>query len=82
MRIQYFVDTDTLHIILNDQPVYETRDLDENTLLDLDQDGNLVSLTVEHAKERVKISSFSFEQIPPTLTTLSTITPKQLAQNT
>lgn len=66
MRIQYFAETDTLYILLNDNAVDETRDLDENTLLDLDRDGNLVGLTIEHAHARVKIASFSFEQIGTT----------------
>ncbi|WP_225902899.1 DUF2283 domain-containing protein [Pseudanabaena yagii] len=30
----------------------KTRDLDENTLLDLDEDGQLCSMTIEHAKEK------------------------------
>lgn len=37
MRIQYFLDTDTSYINLNDNVVTETRDLDENTLLDFDK---------------------------------------------
>lgn len=41
----------------------ETKDLDENTLLDLDADGNLCAITVEHASERTDIPHFSFEQI-------------------
>lgn len=78
MRIQYFADTDTLYIILNDNPVTETRDLDQNTVLDLDQTGNLVSLTVEHARERIKISSCSFEQFP-SVQLQGTTTEKQIA---
>ncbi|QTA83224.1 DUF2283 [Desulfonema limicola] len=61
MKIQYFPDTDTVIVILNDNPVKETRDLDENTLLDLDENGNLVSLTIEHAKECVGIPNFSYQ---------------------
>ena len=65
MKVQYFpdTDTDTVLVTLNNQPVALTKDLDENTLLDLDSAGNLVSITIEHAKERVDISNFSFEQI-------------------
>ena len=63
MKVQYFPDTDTVLVTLNNQPVALTKDLDENTLLDLDSAGNLVSITIEHAKERVDISNFSFEQI-------------------
>ena len=63
MKIQYFTDTDTVLVTLNDQPVSQTKDLDENTLLDLDINGNLVSITIEHARERADITNFSFEQI-------------------
>ena len=43
--------------------VDETRNLDENTLLDLDSDGRLCAITIEHARERMTIPGFSFEQI-------------------
>jgi uncharacterized protein YuzE len=41
MKIRYFSDTDTLYIEFRDLEMAETRDLDENTLLDLDADGNI-----------------------------------------
>ena len=63
MKVKYFEDTDTLHIELRPAAVAETRDLDENTLLDLDRDGNICSMTIEHAKERAGIPSFSYEQV-------------------
>ena len=63
MKVQYFPDTDTVLVTLNNHPVTQTKDFDENTLLDLDGDGNLVSITIEHAKERADIANFSFEQV-------------------
>jgi uncharacterized protein YuzE len=63
VRIQYFADTDTLHIEFRNVPVVETRDLDENTLLDLDAQGDICAITVEHASERAGIPQFSYEQI-------------------
>jgi uncharacterized protein YuzE len=63
MKIRYFQDTDTLHIEFRSVEVSQTRDLDENTLLDLDQDGNICGITVEHAGERADIPHFSFEQV-------------------
>lgn len=63
MKVKYFADTDTLLIELRSESVAETRDLDENTLLDLDQQGNICALTIEHAKERAGIPSFSYEQV-------------------
>jgi len=63
MKINYFQDTDTLYIELRQAEVVETRDLDENTLLDLDRNGNVCTITIEHARERADIPHFSFEQV-------------------
>ena len=63
MTIKYFQDTDTLHIEFRVAEVAETRDLDENTQLDLDKDGNICAMTIEHAHDRADIPHFSFEQI-------------------
>lgn len=63
MKVKYYADTDTLYIEFRDVQVSETRDLDENTLLDLDGQGNVCAITVEHASERAGIPQFSYEQI-------------------
>ncbi|MDP2883381.1 MAG: DUF2283 domain-containing protein [Azonexus sp.] len=69
MNIKYFQDTDTLYIEFRKGEIAETRDLDENTLLDVDNEGNegnegnIVALTMEHARQRADIPQFSFEQI-------------------
>ena len=63
MKIRYFAATDTLFIEFRDAPVSETRDLDENTLLDVDASGNICAITVEHASQRADIPRFSYEQI-------------------
>ena len=64
MRIRYFAETDTLYIEFREAQVAESRDLDENTLLDLDADGKICAITVEHASERTGIPQFSYEQVP------------------
>ncbi|NNC89602.1 MAG: DUF2283 domain-containing protein [Akkermansiaceae bacterium] len=53
MIAKYLGDTDTLYLEFRDSKVAETRDLDEQTLLDYDADGRLVGITIEHAKNRV-----------------------------
>ena len=63
MKIHYYAETDTLHIEFRDVPVTETRDLDENTLLDLDATGDICAITVEHASTRAGIPQFSYEQV-------------------
>ncbi len=63
MKIKYFQDTDTLYIELRASDVAETKDLDENTILDLDRSGKICGITIEHASERTDIPTFSYEQI-------------------
>jgi len=62
MKIKYFHDKDTLYIEFRAVDVAETKDLDENTILDLDS-GNICGITIEHASERTDIPTFSYEQI-------------------
>jgi len=63
MKIKYFQDTDTLYIEFKQGPISETKDLDKNTLIDLDDKGQVCAITMEHAHERADIPTFSFEQI-------------------
>ena len=63
MKIKYFQDTDTLYIEFRASDITESRDLDENTLLELDAKGQICALTMEHARERADLPAFSFEQV-------------------
>ena len=63
MKIRYFQCTDTLYIELRSGSVAETRDLDENTLVDVDDAGQMLSITIEHAPARAELPAFSYEQI-------------------
>jgi uncharacterized protein YuzE len=63
MKVRYFEDTDTLLIEFRDAPVTETRDLDENTVMDFDPKGNICSITIEHASVRADAPKFSFEKV-------------------
>ena len=63
MKVKYFQDTDTLYIEFRQGNIVESRDLDENTLLELDDKGQVCAITMEHARERADIPTFSFEQV-------------------
>jgi uncharacterized protein YuzE len=63
MKVRYFTDTDTLLMQFRDAPVAEARDLDENTVLDLDSNGNICAITIEHASARAGAPDFSYEQV-------------------
>ena len=62
MKISHFEDTDTLHIVFTGSPVAETQEMSEYVYIDLDERGNLVSMTIEHAEQNASIREFAFER--------------------
>ncbi|MCH8537979.1 MAG: DUF2283 domain-containing protein [Alkalimonas sp.] len=63
MKMSYFDDTDTLYIEFKAVDIVETKDLDENTTLDIDVNGDIVAITVEHASNRTDISELTLSGI-------------------
>ncbi len=60
--VKYFKDTDTALLEFSDRPVHETKEGNENIYLDLDADGNLVSITIEHATHTTTLPEVVFQQ--------------------
>jgi len=64
MRVEYFEETDTLQITFKEGAVEDTRDLDENTLIELDSEGQLVTITIEHARGVCRPGEFPVQEGP------------------
>ena len=62
MKVRYFAQTDTLFIEFRDSPSVETRDLDEYTIIDVDAEGIICAMTVEHASQRAGAPHFTYEE--------------------
>jgi uncharacterized protein YuzE len=63
MIIKYFKSTDTALLEFSGQAVEETREISENIYVDLDKDGNLVSMTIEHAQQAASLPNVVVEEI-------------------
>jgi uncharacterized protein YuzE len=63
MKVRYFPDTDTALIEFTDKEVAETKEINENIYVDLDQQGNLVSMTIEHARTNAQLPEFSYQEV-------------------
>lgn len=63
MKVQYFKDSDTLYIEFKSEGIVDSRDLDENTVIDLDADGGVCALTFEHASTRTDVQQITLEGI-------------------
>lgn len=63
MKVKYFKDTDTLYIEFRELEIVESRDLDKNTILDLDDEGNVCAITFEHASTLTDVQQVTLEGI-------------------
>ena len=63
MKLKYFEDTDTLYMEFRAQEIVDSKDLDENTVLDLDAEGNICAITFEHASARTDVQQVTIEGI-------------------
>ena len=63
MKVRYFDDTDTAYVEFSNHSSAETKEINDNILLDLDSNGNLVGMTIEHASVQADIAEMSFQQI-------------------
>ena len=63
MRVKYFSDTDTAHVEFTDKVVHETKEISENIYTDIDEEGNIVSMTIEHAKDSAGLWEFSYQEM-------------------
>ena len=64
MRVKYFSDTDTAQIEFTDKAVQVTKEITENIYIDVDEKGNIVSMTLEHAKNNAGLWEFSYQEMP------------------
>jgi len=56
-------DTDTAHFEFSNNEIVESREVGENVYMDLDSSGNLVSMTIEHAKANAGLKEFSYQEM-------------------
>lgn len=63
MRVKYFPDTDTAHIEFIQKPVHETKEITKYIYIDLDEQGNVVNMTIEHAKDNAGLWEFSYQEM-------------------
>jgi uncharacterized protein YuzE len=66
MKVKYFSDTDTAHVEFTDKEVVETKEISENIYIDIDGLGNIVSMTIEHAKDSAGLWEFSYQEMSRT----------------
>lgn len=65
MKIHYYAETDSLYIDLNAKPGVETREIVEGLVVDLDTQGNVVGIDIDHASQKIDMQSLEMIAFPP-----------------
>jgi uncharacterized protein YuzE len=63
MKIKYFSDSDTALMEFNENLIDSTLEVSENIYIDVDKNGRVVNITIEHAKESMRLPEFSYQEI-------------------
>ncbi len=68
MKLYYYADTDSLYIDLADRPSASSREVMRGVVLDLDDQGALVGIDIDHASRqldlpRPEVGSVPFEAV-------------------
>ncbi len=63
MKVKYFLDTDTVLVEFTEKEIHETKEISENIYIDTDDKGNIVSMTIEHAKNSAGLWEFSYQEM-------------------
>ncbi len=61
MKIQYFPETDTLSIRLNNNPSIESEEVAPDVVIDFDVNGGVVGLEIDLASTKVDLKSLDFQ---------------------
>ena len=64
MKISYDKATDSLYIHLSDRTSVESDEVNDGVVLDFDANGALVGIDVQHASQRMDITSLSVSKLP------------------
>jgi len=65
MKLHYYPETDSLYIELKDTPGTQVREIVEGLVIDLDADGNVVGLDIDHASRKLDVSRVETIVLPP-----------------
>ena len=64
MKLHYYPETDSLYIELNSTPGSPTREIVEGLNVDLDADGDVVGLDIDHASGKLDLSRIETIALP------------------
>ncbi len=66
MKLHYYPETDSLYIELQSRPGVEAREIVSGLIVDLDAEGHVVGLDIDHASKHLDLSTVETVDLPLT----------------
>jgi uncharacterized protein YuzE len=64
MKLNYYPDTDSLYIDLSERTSTESREISEGVVLDYDENGKLVGIDIDNAKNNISLDKTILSKLP------------------
>jgi len=64
LKLRYYAETDSLYIDLASRPAADSVEVSPGVVLDLDTDGALVGIDIDHASRLVDLTRVDIESLP------------------
>lgn len=64
MKFNYYDETDSLYIDLSEKKSVDSKEIAEGVVLDLDSEGHVVGIDIDHASTFVNLSKLETKGIP------------------
>ena len=64
MKISYYPETDSLYIDLSEKPSTESVAITEGVILDYDEEGKLVGIDIDNARNKTELNRIILTQMP------------------
>jgi uncharacterized protein YuzE len=65
MKLHYYPETDSLYVELKSAPGTETREIVEGLNVNLDANGDVIGLDIDHASGKLDLSKIETVALPP-----------------
>ena len=64
MKLHYDRETDSLYIDLNARPSVDSREIQDGVVIDLDANGQIVGIDIQHASKILDLATLEAESLP------------------
>jgi uncharacterized protein YuzE len=71
MKLHYYPETDSLYIDLNSRPSADSREIADGLVIDLDAEGNIVGIDIDHASQKLDLKTLEAVSLPALATKLA-----------